>query len=98
KTRRVRFGISPFGIWRPGHAGGMAGFDAYERLYADSLLWLRKGWVDYLSPQLYWPIARIPQSFPMLLQWWSAENRKRRHLWPGLSLSRAGDEPGALEI
>jgi uncharacterized lipoprotein YddW (UPF0748 family) len=99
KARRgVKFGISPFGIWRPGHPEGIAGFDAYERLYADSLLWLRKGWVDYLTPQLYWPISRIPQSFPVLLQWWHAENRKQRHLWPGLSLSNAADDAGALEV
>jgi uncharacterized lipoprotein YddW (UPF0748 family) len=94
----VQFGVSPFGIWRPGHPEGIAGFDAYERLYADSLLWLRKGWVDYFTPQLYWPISRIPQSFPVLLRWWHAENRKQRHLWPGLSLSNTADDAGALEV
>jgi uncharacterized lipoprotein YddW (UPF0748 family) len=99
KTRPgARFGISPFGIWRPGRPETIAGFDAYERLYADSLLWLRKGWIDYFTPQLYWPISRIAQSFPVLLQWWHAENRKRRHLWPGLSLSNSADDAGALEV
>jgi uncharacterized lipoprotein YddW (UPF0748 family) len=94
----ARFGISPFGIWRPGHPDTIAGFDAYERLYADSLRWLREGWVDYFTPQLYWPIARMQQSFPLLLQWWHAQNRKGRHLWPGLSLTNATDDPGALEV
>ncbi|MCX5762893.1 MAG: family 10 glycosylhydrolase, partial [Gemmatimonadetes bacterium] len=49
----VKFGISPFGIWRPGNPEQIKGFDAYEQLYADSKLWLEKGWVDYFTPQLY---------------------------------------------
>ena len=96
--RRPRFGISPFGIWRPGHPRGITGFDAYDRLYADARLWLRKGWVDYLDPQLYWPISRTGQSFPVLLRWWLDENRKGRHVWPGLMPGRANDDANALEI
>ena len=49
-------------------------------------LWLNKGWLDYFSPQLYWPINRIPVSFPVLLGWWSQENTLHRHLWPGMSI------------
>lgn len=94
----VRFGISPFGIWRPGHPPSIAGFDAHAELYADARRWLREGWVDYLTPQLYWPIARVAQSFPVLLRYWHDENRRGRHVWPGLSLTRATDEPGALEV
>jgi uncharacterized lipoprotein YddW (UPF0748 family) len=84
----VKVGISPFGIWRPGHPPGIAGFDQYAELYADAKLWLNEGWVDYFSPQLYWPIAQEKQSFPKLLSWWAAENTKKRHLWPGLYTSR----------
>src|SRR5205085_7669897 len=54
----VKVGISPFGIWRPGHPEGIAGFDPYARLYADAKLWLNEGWVDYWTPQLYWPIRQ----------------------------------------
>lgn len=90
----VRFGISPFGIWRPGHPPGIEGFDAYARLYADARKWLQEGWVDYFSPQLYWPIAQRAQSFPVLLDWWAAQNTSGRHLWPGLFTSRVV-EPGA---
>ena len=85
----VKVGISPFGIWRPGSPPGIAGFDAYEKLYADSRKWLREGWVDYLVPQLYWPIAQTAQSYPTLLHWWMGENPMGRHVWPGHNASRA---------
>ena len=84
----VKFGLSPFGIWRPGYPESISGFDQYDQLYADARLWLNKGWVDYFTPQLYWPINRISQSFPVLLGWWSGENKKHRHLWPGISIGR----------
>jgi uncharacterized lipoprotein YddW (UPF0748 family) len=79
----VKVGISPFGIWRPGHPPGIAGLDQYAKLYADPRLWLREGWLDYLTPQLYWPINQEKQSYPKLLAWWAGENVKGRHLWPG---------------
>ncbi len=82
----VKFGISPFGTWRPGYPSIVEGFDQYNTLYADAKLWLNKGWVDYFSPQLYWPINRMPLSFPVLLGWWKGENTKNRHLWPGMSV------------
>ncbi|HEY5492231.1 MAG TPA: family 10 glycosylhydrolase [Gemmatimonadaceae bacterium] len=84
----VKFGISPFGIWRPGYPEQIRGFDAYEQLYADSKLWWEKGWVDYLTPQLYWNIGKAEQSFPVLLRWWGEQNAMGRHLWPGLYTSR----------
>lgn len=84
----VKFGLSPFGIWRPGYPASVQGFDQYDQLYADAKLWLNKGWIDYFTPQLYWPINRIPQSFPVLLGWWASENTKKRHLWPGISVGR----------
>jgi len=91
----VKVGVSPFGIWRPGHPMGIAGFDQYAELYADARLWFNRGWVDYFSPQLYWPIAQEKQSFPKLLSWWVGENGKQRHLWPGLYTSRVtGAEKG----
>ncbi len=94
----VRFGLSPFGIWQPYNPPAIgSGFNQHETLYADAKLWLNKGWIDYYSPQLYWPINQIAQSFPVLLGWWKDENLKGRHLWPGISIglspaSRAIDE------
>ena len=84
----VKFGISPFGIWRPGYPESACCFDQYNTLYADARLWLNKGWIDYFTPQLYWPTKRIPLSFPVLLGWWDKENTKHRHLWPGISVGR----------
>jgi uncharacterized lipoprotein YddW (UPF0748 family) len=88
----VRFGVSPFGIWRPGNPEDIEGFDQYAKLYADAKLWINEGWVDYLAPQLYWPIDQKPQSFTTLLAWWAAENTHNRNLWPGLYTSRLGGE------
>jgi uncharacterized lipoprotein YddW (UPF0748 family) len=85
---RVKVGISPFGIWRPGNPPGIAGFDQYGKLYADAKLWLNEGWVDYFTPQLYWPIGQQKQSYPKLLNWWAGQNTKHRHLWPGIYTSK----------
>ncbi|HYH82973.1 MAG TPA: family 10 glycosylhydrolase [Longimicrobium sp.] len=85
----VQVGISPFGIWRPGYPSQIVtGFDQYAMLYADARKWLREGWTDYFTPQLYWPIARTGQSYPLLLDWWAKENVMGRHLWPGNFTSR----------
>jgi uncharacterized lipoprotein YddW (UPF0748 family) len=86
----VKFGISPFGIWRPGNPPQIKGFDAYAELYADAKKWLNEGWVDYFTPQLYWPIARQDVSYPVLLKWWVSENTKGRNMWPGNFTSRVG--------
>jgi uncharacterized protein YbbC (DUF1343 family)/uncharacterized lipoprotein YddW (UPF0748 family) len=83
----VKFGLSPFGIWRPNHPLSVSGFDQHNVLYADARKWLNKGWIDYYTPQLYWSINQVPQSYPVLLGWWNQENKKGRHLWPGISLS-----------
>jgi uncharacterized lipoprotein YddW (UPF0748 family) len=88
--RWVKFGISPFGIWRPGNPEQIKGFDAYEQLYADSKKWLNEGWLDYFTPQLYWPIGKPEQSYPVLLSWWISENTKGRNIWPGNFTSRVG--------
>jgi len=88
----VRFGISPFGLGRPERrAPGIVGFSQYDKLYADAELWLSQGWLDYLSPQLYWPINQGPQAFAVLLDTWARDNTRRRHLWPGLFTSRIDD-------
>ena len=83
----VKVGISPFGIWRPGFPPTTtAGIDQYDELYADARKWLRDGSLDYIAPQLYWPVRPPEQSYPVLLQWWVDENVKGRHVWPGLAL------------
>lgn len=91
----VRVGISPFGIWQPGYPGSVeAGVNAYEHLACDARKWIRKGWVDYLSPQLYWR-CEGPQSFNALMSWWSSINPSRP-IWPGIASVRinSSEDPG----
>ncbi len=95
---RVRFGLSPFGIWRPQHPEAIRGFDQYGLLYADARKWLLEGWVDYFTPQLYWPIQPPEQSYTNLLAWWAGQNPKGRHLWPGNYTGRVGDPWKAEEL
>ena len=86
----VKFGVSPFGIWRPGNPAQIKGLDAYAALYADSRKWLANGWLDYLAPQLYWAIEPPDQSFPVLLKWWAAQNPRGRLLVVGMDTTKAG--------
>ena len=87
----VKFGISPFGIWRPGSPESVRGLDAFQELFADSRKWVRNGWLDYLAPQLYWPVSAPQQSYPVLLKWWVEQNVHQRHIWPGNFTSRVGE-------
>jgi uncharacterized lipoprotein YddW (UPF0748 family) len=94
----VLVGISPFGIWRPGNPPGIVGLDQYSTLYADARKWEREGWLDYMTPQLYWQVESKGQSYPKLLGWWAEQNVKKRHLWPGnftSKISRRGKDGDA---
>ncbi|NJK91274.1 MAG: family 10 glycosylhydrolase [Blastochloris sp.] len=87
----VKFGVSPFGIWRPGvPEGTMAYVDAYDHLYADSRKWMQEGWLDYCAPQLYWSRDSKEQPYEPLLNWWVEQNTRQRHLWPGIAVDRVG--------
>ena len=86
----VKFGVSPFGIWRPKNPPQIQGIDAYASLYADSRKWLASGWVDYFAPQLYWKIDPPIQSFPVLLRWWTEQNTRGRLICPGMSSDKVG--------
>jgi uncharacterized lipoprotein YddW (UPF0748 family) len=97
EKRWVKFGVSPFGIWRSGTPGSIKGLSAYDRIYADSRKWLGQGWVDYLAPQLYWPIAAPEQSYRTLLTWWGEQNARHRHLWPGIRLVQANGQVSIRE-
>lgn len=88
----VRYGISPFGIYRPGIPEGITGFDQYEGLYADPLLWMQEGWLDYLAPQLYWPTTQQAQAYGALIAWWSSITEEGRYIFAGNFLSKLGTE------
>ena len=90
---RVKFGISPFGVWRnsskdPRGSASKAGVTNYDDLYADILLWLQKGWIDYVAPQLYWETTHKYVGFNMLLNWW-ANNTYGKQLYIGHGIYRA---------
>ncbi len=94
----VKFGLSPFGIWRPRNPESVEGFDQHELLYADAKLWINKGWVDYWTPQLYWKISTYQQSFPVLLGWWKEQNLTNKHFWPGISIDRSNNTANSMEV
>ncbi|WP_438480744.1 glycoside hydrolase family 10 protein [Oleiharenicola lentus] len=89
----VKFGVSPFGLGRPDRRPpGITGFSQYDKLYADVELWLAKGWLDYLVPQLYWPRDRKGQEYAVLLDYWLRQpNPGNRYVWPGLNVSGIND-------
>ncbi|WP_460614266.1 glycoside hydrolase family 10 protein [Hymenobacter seoulensis] len=84
--RWVKFGISPFGVWRnqtsDPNGSATKAFQGYDGLYADALEWLREGWVDYILPQLYWSTGFKVAQYPVLVEWW-ARNSYGRHLYIG---------------
>jgi uncharacterized lipoprotein YddW (UPF0748 family) len=97
----VRFGVSPFGIWRPGYPASVRGFDQYANLYADPRKWLAEGWLDYLTPQLYWRSGAPEQNYAALLGWWASQNVRGRHLWPGnaaYKVTNGGERWSAAEL
>ncbi len=84
----VKFGVSPFGIWRNNVPAGINGFDAYSRIYADPVYWLENNLVDYIVPQLYWPFGG-GQDFAKLSDWWSLQ-KNNSQFYAGLGFYRAG--------
>jgi uncharacterized lipoprotein YddW (UPF0748 family) len=90
----VKFGISPFGVWRnsdkdPRGSNTKAGQTNYDDLYADILLWLQKGWIDYVAPQLYWEFGHKAAPYEVLIDWWS-KHTYGKHCYIGLGIYRAG--------
>lgn len=85
----VKFGISPFGIWKNGVPAGITGMDAYNVIYADPIAWLHEGSVDYLTPQLYWQIGGAQDYFALSKFWADSAAAYGRHLYPG-HIFRAG--------
>jgi len=89
------FGISPFGVWRNADRDPINGsktngsLSNYDNLYADILLWLKNGWIDYVAPQLYWEFSHRQAPFGTLLDWWS-KHTYGKHCYIGLGVYKAG--------
>lgn len=96
----VEFGISPFGVWRNASSDSIrgsktqAGVQNYDDLYADILLWLEKGWIDYVVPQLYWEIGKKVADYEVLVHWW-VENSYGKNLYIGHYVSQLGNKKAA---
>ncbi len=91
---KCQFGISPFGVWRnadkdPEGSNTHAGQTNYDDLYADILLWLKKDWIDYVAPQLYWEFGHKAAPFEVLVDWWS-KHTYGKNCYIGLGIYRAG--------
>jgi uncharacterized lipoprotein YddW (UPF0748 family) len=99
EKKLCRFGISPFSVWRnkskdPEGSDSKAGQTNYDDLYADILLWMKKGWIDYVTPQLYRAIGDSLVAYEKLLDWWSRHSYGK-HIYIGHGIYR-GTEKDAL--
>lgn len=91
----VKFGISPFGVWRnraddPFGSNTMAGVTCFDDLYADVIHWMRNGWVDYIAPQIYWHIGFAPADYATLADWWAIQAGST-HLYIGHAAYKVGE-------
>jgi len=97
----VKFGISPFGVWRnsdkdPRGSMTRAGVTNYDDLYADILKWLKYGWIDYVTPQIYWQIGHPTADYKTLLDWWS-QNSFNRDVYIGHALYKIDEKSSTPE-
>ena len=92
----VRFGVSPFGIWRnkstDSRGSNSNGLQNYDDLYADVLLWAKNGWIDYLAPQLYWTLDMKAAPSRHLAQWWN-DNANGVDVYIGQDVQRTMNTP-----
>jgi uncharacterized lipoprotein YddW (UPF0748 family) len=92
----MKFGISPFGVWRNAAQDSLgsktqAGMNNYDDLYADVRKWLAEGWIDYVTPQLYWHIGFEKADYKTLVDWWS-KNSFGKHIYIGQGIYRVGEK------
>ena len=94
ENKSCQFGISPFGIWRnqtqdPDGSATQGGQTNYDDLYADIVLWLKNGWIDYVAPQIYFEFGHPRAAYETLLDWWS-KHSYGKHCYVGLGIYKAG--------
>ena len=93
----VKFGVSPFGVWRNAIADSegsptQSAITAYDDLYSDVLLWMEKGWIDYVAPQVYWHIGFDVADYELLVDWWR-QHTFEKHLYIGQAAYKVGTNP-----
>lgn len=76
----VRFGMGTPGHWsNKATAGSYYGIslpattamESYDYLYCNPVEWAKKGWVDYLNPQVYWSTTAKKGDYDILTPWWA---------------------------
>lgn len=93
----VKFGVSPFGIWRNKNVDPLGsdttGSQSYETVYADTRKWIKEEWIDYVVPQLYWYIGQYPAAdYARLVPWWADVVKGTRvQLYIGQADYKSGD-------
>ncbi len=103
ENKKCQFGISPFGVWRNQDKDPIDGSRTigaqtnYDDLYANILLWLKKGWIDYVAPQLYWEIGHRIAPYEVLLSWWSTHTYGK-HCYIGMGIYRANSNPAWKDL
>ncbi|WP_139990791.1 family 10 glycosylhydrolase [Paenibacillus paridis] len=75
---QAEYGISPFGVWRNKSVDSTgsdtkAGVTAYDNMYADVRTWIQNGWIDYVTPQIYWSLSFTAARYDKLVDWWAQE-------------------------
>lgn len=94
-----KFGISPFSVWRnrdmdPDGSDSRSGVSNYDDLYANILLWLQKGWIDYVAPQLYLEIGNDKIAYEKMVDWWSRHSFGK-HVYIGHGIYRTAENSRA---
>jgi uncharacterized lipoprotein YddW (UPF0748 family) len=95
----VKFGISPFGVWRnqdkdPAGSATRAGQTCYDDLYADVLKWMKEGWIDYVTPQIYWVIGFNAAPYEVIANWWN-DNSYGKPVYIGQAIYRINNHTDA---
>lgn len=93
----VKFGISPFGVWRnrsedPKGSNTKAGQTNYDDLFADVLTWINNGWIDYVMPQIYWHFDTKGVPYDILVDWWKKQIKNNINLYIGLGVYKLGEQ------
>ena len=105
EKKNVEFGISPFGVWRNSSTDPIrgsetkAGVQNYDDLYADILLWMNKGWIDYVAPQIYWNQGHRSAEYNTLVKWWSKyAGQSNTNLYIGQAAYKINEWKDAKEL
>ncbi len=105
EKKNVEFGISPFGVWRNSSTDPIrgsetkAGVQNYDDLYADILLWMNKGWIDYVAPQIYWNQGHKSAEYNTLVKWWSKyAGQSNTNLYIGQAAYKINEWKDAKEL